>query len=951
MLSKDTKRTLLPVMMAATILTSSVSIPLASAAEAGAGETNPPAVTDVTTTTTTTTETTGGNGTTDGSETPGGNTTTGDANTKPDSSGDNQTQTDTETNNFQVTITGDKGVDLDRTKLSVTEGEDASVSANPAKGYRITRIRLNDGVHMETAPVGTGQLLMDGKVYRIDEANGRVALRLTNVESNMEIHFFAEKDPNYDPPNRPFTVDVSGEVGVKIDQTTIDTTRGENVTAVAYAAPGYEITKVRLEDGEHSETARISGKQIVLNGRAYAIERDSGYVKLRLTDIDSDMSVYFYADSVCSDKPCDPDWKPCDPDWKPCDPDWDSCDSDCSHTHFRPNNFPYDINISGSCGVTLDDPLYYHSSCRDVDIVAIAKQGYDITKVRLSDGKRTVTASVSSGCVWLGSTKYLIDTSGKRVILRLTDVSEDLSVYFFTDADKTTAPSGSYGIDVIGDKGVDLEESFLTVKRGKSINISAEALSNYEITKIRVDMGDYQKIGYVSDGKIEINDKSYRITEDGDRVTLCLTNVRDDVTVRFYTDYDKNEYPYVVEVEGDDGVEIDEDSVRVKRGESVSISADAKKGYEIKKVRVEDDSHSETVKVSNGRIWLGDSVYTIRQKDDRVTVYLSNVRDDMVVHFITNIDEDQIPVQISDACPNCRIFTSKSYVKKGDSVIYTVAPEKGYRLKTITLRVGSTEGTASAGANFIKVGDKTYKMSLQTDGAINVVVDDVSEPVKISAETEAMYVNYPSTQNPQYPQANQGLITLLLNHGVTTPYIQGYGNGMFAPKKNITRAEAAVMLARLTNYNTQVAYPSCNVSDVPSNAWYTNEVNAFYAAGIESGTTFRPNAAITRGELAVWLYRLSGSPTIASAVLPFYDIPANTEQFAAVAFGQSQSWINGYGDGTFRPYNAITRAETAKLLNRATVRSMQVKNYSATFFDVARNYWAYNDIMSAANYV
>jgi len=139
---------------------------------------------------------------------------------------------------------------------------------------------------------------------------------------------------------------------------------------------------------------------------------------------------------------------------------------------------------------------------------------------------------------------------------------------------------------------------------------------------------------------------------------------------------------------------------------------------------------------------------------------------------------------------------------------------------------------------------------------------------------------------------------------------------------------------------------------VNQNAWYANAINAFYAAGIERDTSaFRPTAAVTRGELAIWLYRLSHSPAVPSGALSFTDTYGYTELNSAVAYGRSMGWINGYEDGTFRPNSSLIRAEATKLLNRATRRSLNVTNYVTSFNDVSYTYWAYSEILSAANYV
>ncbi len=828
---------------------------------------------------------------------------------------------------FTVSISGNKGVDLDDTELTVKRGENASVTADAAEGYNITQVQLNDGTHMESAPVSMGQLLVAGKVYRIDEANGRVALRLTNVQSDLEVRFLAEMDADYAFANQPFTVKLSGEQGVKIDKPTINTIRGQTVDAVAYAAPGYQITKVRLEDGTHTENAFVSNKRIVLNGKTYTIENDSGYIKLHLTDIQSDMSVYFYADPIKDLEPGKPDGHP-----------------------EKPNGKTFSIDVDGSVGVQLDNRQLGAVRGGDVNVVADAKRGYSIAKLRLSDKNHTATVPVSSGCVWLGSEKYLIDVDGNRVTLRLTDVREDMSVYFFTNADRVEIPAGCFGIDVVGDTGTTVGDALLSVKQGGSVNVSSNADSGYEIVKVRVSCGSHQSTANVSDGSIEVNGKMYRIDEKDGRVTVCLTDVQNDMEVRFYTNYDRNEWPYVVEIGGDAGVKIEDETVQVKKGGSANITASAERGYEIKKVRLDDGTKSAASKVSEGRIWLNDKNYRVEKSDGSVTVRLTDVQQDMTVYFYTSVDEDNIPVIISDKSQNCSITTSNDYVKKGGTAIYTVKSANGYALDKITLRVGSLVASAPVSAGVIKVGSKSYKIQAASDGAVTVTVDDIDERVELDVDTVSIVSPTPSTQYPVTP--NYSLVNLYLRKDVREPYIQGYGNGRFGPKNSLTRAEAAVMVAGLTNYDAQIAFPVCGVSDVEQNSWYANVVNAFYSAGIERDTSaFRPTAAISRGELAVWLYRLSGSPSIPSGTPSFPDTYGAAELNCAVAYGRAQGWINGYEDGTFRPAASLMRAEAAKLLNRATNRSLNVANYVTSFSDVPYTYWAYQDIQSAANYV
>ena len=89
-----------------------------------------------------------------------------------------------------------------------------------------------------------------------------------------------------------------------------------------------------------------------------------------------------------------------------------------------------------------------------------------------------------------------------------------------------------------------------------------------------------------------------------------------------------------------------------------------------------------------------------------------------------------------------------------------------------------------------------------------------------------------------------------------------------------------------------------------------------YATGYPDGT-FRPNLPITRAQVARMLYRIAGSPQGAPAS-PFWDKPA----WAADAIDWLADPVNappyatGYPDGSFRPNDPITRAQTTRMTCR-----------------------------------
>lgn len=87
----------------------------------------------------------------------------------------------------------------------------------------------------------------------------------------------------------------------------------------------------------------------------------------------------------------------------------------------------------------------------------------------------------------------------------------------------------------------------------------------------------------------------------------------------------------------------------------------------------------------------------------------------------------------------------------------------------------------------------------------------------------------------------------------------------------------------------------------------------------------------------------------------FPDVKADDWFYEVVVSAVTYGWVNGYADGTFRPNATITRAEVTAIVNRMLGRSADKTYVNAhadkltQFTDVSPYYWAYYDIMEAAN--
>ncbi len=183
-------------------------------------------------------------------------------------------------------------------------------------------------------------------------------------------------------------------------------------------------------------------------------------------------------------------------------------------------------------------------------------------------------------------------------------------------------------------------------------------------------------------------------------------------------------------------------------------------------------------------------------------------------------------------------------------------------------------------------------------------------------------------------------------------YIYGYEDGTFRPEGNMTRAEAAAVLARLQGLDlSNKAKP--DFTDVGS-GWYNAVINAAVNAGYMKGYpdgTFRPDGKITRAEFAQMIKSIDKAN---SGAAPFADVKGHWAE-AAIEQAHANGRITGYPDGTFRPNDQITRAEAVTVLNKLYDRSVNhgglsdVHSDVVPFKDVAPSHWAYYEVIEASN--
>jgi len=190
-------------------------------------------------------------------------------------------------------------------------------------------------------------------------------------------------------------------------------------------------------------------------------------------------------------------------------------------------------------------------------------------------------------------------------------------------------------------------------------------------------------------------------------------------------------------------------------------------------------------------------------------------------------------------------------------------------------------------------------------------------------------------------------------------YIKGYEDGGFRPINNMTRAETAVMFARLMANKMNVDYEVkglfSDVGKVSDGYWFAKEVEYLAELGIINGYAeagggkyFDPFGPITRAEFAAIASRFENLEK--SDSVSFSDVHQGFWAYDAIISAAAKGWVNGYEDGSFGPANKITRAEVVTLVNRVLERVYGGPLEGMIIpHDVSSSYWAYQDILEAMN--
>lgn len=152
----------------------------------------------------------------------------------------------------------------------------------------------------------------------------------------------------------------------------------------------------------------------------------------------------------------------------------------------------------------------------------------------------------------------------------------------------------------------------------------------------------------------------------------------------------------------------------------------------------------------------------------------------------------------------------------------------------------------------------------------------------------------------------------------------GYSDKTFRGTSAAARQDMAAFLWRASNLPSYRASAEDKeaFTDVNEDTSHAQDIWWLAAKGISTGYpdgTFKGQDTVVRQDMAAFLYRLAGSPAYTPSQADkkqFVDVTEKTPHAREIWWMASIGLTLGYGDGTFRPQNAVTRADMAAFMRR-----------------------------------
>jgi Ca2+-binding RTX toxin-like protein len=267
-------------------------------------------------------------------------------------------------------------------------------------------------------------------------------------------------------------------------------------------------------------------------------------------------------------------------------------------------------------------------------------------------------------------------------------------------------------------------------------------------------------------------------------------------------------------------------------------------------------------------------------------------------------------------------------------------PQVGVAVSAVTTSIVDGDGLTNPGytyqwqsrglfGNFTNIGGATgasYTPSLgQVGRQLRVVVsftdDHGTREVLTSASQSIRLFGIFSTGTTTFTDTAASAHADAIEIAAAAGIAAGTGDGTtFAPQADVTRGQMATFLMRALELPEATA--SAGFSDVADGDTHKKAIEAVAAAGITTGKgdgTFAPKADVTRGQMATFLMRALDLPE-ATTPASFSDVPEDHAHKKGIDAVKAAGITMGRSDGTFDPNGSVSREQMATFIVRALDR-------------------------------
>ena len=443
---------------------------------------------------------------------------------------------------------------------------------------------------------------------------------------------------------------------------------------------------------------------------------------------------------------------------------------------------------------------------------------------------------------------------------------------------------------VFGDGGSIMQDNRLYAK-GETVTLSVTADKGYELDQLFY----YNADSHVTTNPVSIDKttKSFVMPDYDVKVIATFKPVENyKFDIDFYTD---GGCTVVAPVDAAPGTLVE---ICIK---------DFKTGYHLLYVKVDGDYVTDSVYWADGH-WH----YSFYMPWHDVDIYVATT-DKLFVNTVYDIDGGTVELWVKDEVSG---WDSTIFADAGDWVCFKATPYSGYDVGSVSV-TGRWFGNAYDVEYFWRDGCYYFKMPYESvnlsvsfvDKGHKVTVKDVtngslSVNTKWAVEDERVYITAVPDKGYEltwlYVKAADGTSVKVYDAIKADTYY------FFMPDQEVT-------VSAIFAYD----YPDMPFIDVNPNSWYYSAIEFVYNKGIMNGVTassFSPDGTITRGMIVTMLWRMAGEPSAVAA--GFADVAADSYYAKAIAWAAKNGIIEGYSASSFGPNDAITREQLATVLYR-----------------------------------